>query len=152
MKHSAFSILFSAEQKTKDQGKEKCHTKSMMSNGSNERIKIYTPYVPLRQNTEEEVRGKEIKTVWDDTNEYMKHEDRRKRNWSDSSPKIIIQKFILHGEHHRSFTVNVQEQVTNTFIIQESCSVHGYRYKINGVRTIEVNVSVMWNFDSSHYP
>jgi hypothetical protein len=41
----------------------------MMSNGANERIKIYTQHVSLRQNTEEEVRGKEIEVVWDDVNE-----------------------------------------------------------------------------------
>ncbi len=39
----------------------------MMSNGANERLKIYTHHVPLRQNTEEEVRGKEIEEVCDDT-------------------------------------------------------------------------------------
>ena len=41
----------------------------MMSNGVNERLKKYTQYVSLRENTEEEVRGKELKTVWDDVNE-----------------------------------------------------------------------------------
>ncbi len=42
----------------------------MMSNGVNERLKIYTQHVPLSQNTEEEVRGKELEAVWDDTNEW----------------------------------------------------------------------------------
>ncbi len=42
----------------------------MMSNGSNEKIKIYTQDVPLSQNTEEEVRGKDLEVVWDDTNEW----------------------------------------------------------------------------------
>ena len=42
----------------------------MMSNGGNERLKIYTQYVPIRQNTEEKVRGKELEVVWDDTNEW----------------------------------------------------------------------------------
>ena len=41
----------------------------MMSNGANERLKIYTQHVPLRQNAEAEVRGKEIEEVCDDTNE-----------------------------------------------------------------------------------
>ena len=41
----------------------------MMSNGVNERIKIYTQHVPLRQIAEEKVRGKELEAVWDDTNE-----------------------------------------------------------------------------------
>ena len=41
----------------------------MMSNGVNERLKIYTHNVPLRQNAEEEVRGKELEAVWDDANE-----------------------------------------------------------------------------------
>ena len=40
----------------------------MVSNEVNERLKRDTQDVPLRQNTEEEVRGG-IKSVWDDTNE-----------------------------------------------------------------------------------
>ena len=32
--------------------------------------KINTPHVPIRQNTEEKVRGKELEAVWDDTNEW----------------------------------------------------------------------------------
>jgi hypothetical protein len=52
-----------------DQGKEKCHTKSMMSNETNERIKIYTQSVPLRPNVEDKVRGKDLETVWGETNE-----------------------------------------------------------------------------------
>ena len=31
---------------------------------------INTQYVPLRQNTEEKVRGKGLKSVWNDTNEW----------------------------------------------------------------------------------
>ena len=57
------------KKKGEDQVKEKCHTKSMMSNGSNEILKIYTQDVSLRQNEEEEVRGKELESVWDDANE-----------------------------------------------------------------------------------
>jgi hypothetical protein len=41
----------------------------MMSDGTNERLKINTQHVPLRQNTQEKVQGKELKAVWDDTNE-----------------------------------------------------------------------------------
>ena len=41
----------------------------MMSNGVNERLKTYTQHVPFRQNTEEEVGGKELEAVWDDANE-----------------------------------------------------------------------------------
>ncbi len=41
----------------------------MMSNGTNERLKIYTQDVALRKNTEEEVRGKDLESVWDDANE-----------------------------------------------------------------------------------
>ncbi len=41
----------------------------MMSDVANERLKIYTQSVPLRQNTEEEVREKELEVVWDDVNE-----------------------------------------------------------------------------------
>ena len=40
-----------------------------MSNEANERVKRYTQHVTLRQNTEEKVPGKELKTVWDDVNE-----------------------------------------------------------------------------------
>ena len=42
----------------------------MMSNVTNERLKIYTQYVPPSQNTEEKVRRKELETVWDDVNEW----------------------------------------------------------------------------------
>jgi hypothetical protein len=45
-----------------------------------------------------------------------KHEARRKRNWSDSSDNSLDQ--------NRYFTVSVQEQETNKFFIQSSCSVH----------------------------
>ena len=41
----------------------------MMSYGTNERLKIYTQYVPLRQNTEEKVQGKELQVVCGDVNE-----------------------------------------------------------------------------------
>ena len=41
----------------------------MMSNGVNERLKIHTQHVSLRQNAEEEVRGKDLEAVWDDANE-----------------------------------------------------------------------------------
>ena len=41
----------------------------MMSNETNERLKIYTQHVPLRSNVEEEVQVKELETVWDDVNE-----------------------------------------------------------------------------------
>ena len=41
----------------------------MMSNEANEKPGIYTQHVPLRQNMEEKVQGKEIKSVSDDVNE-----------------------------------------------------------------------------------
>ena len=41
----------------------------MMSNEVNESLKIDTQHVPLTENTEEKVRGKELKMVWDDANE-----------------------------------------------------------------------------------
>ena len=41
----------------------------MMSNKVNERLRIHTQHVPLRQNTEEKVQGKELKVVWGDVNE-----------------------------------------------------------------------------------
>ena len=66
MYRQTLDSLFSTDE---DLGKEKCHSKPMMSNGSNERIKIYTQHVPLRQNGEEEVRGKELEAVWGDVNE-----------------------------------------------------------------------------------
>ena len=40
----------------------KGHSKPMMSNEANERLKMYTQDVSFRQNTEEKVKGKEIKT------------------------------------------------------------------------------------------
>jgi hypothetical protein len=35
---------------------------------TNERLKQNTQYVPLRQDAEEKVRGKEQEAVWDDAN------------------------------------------------------------------------------------
>ena len=40
----------------------------MMSNEANEKLRIYTQYVTLRQNTEEKVQGKELKAGWDVVN------------------------------------------------------------------------------------
>ena len=42
----------------------------MMSKEANKRLKRDTQYVPISQNTEEKVRGKGLKTVWGDTNEW----------------------------------------------------------------------------------
>ena len=56
-------FIFNRIKKGEGQGKEKCHAKSMMSKEPNERIKRDTQYVPLRQNTEGKVRGKELKAV-----------------------------------------------------------------------------------------
>ena len=56
-------VYFVRIKKDEDQGKEKCHTKSMMSNEANERLKRDTQHVPLRQNTEEKIREKGIKVV-----------------------------------------------------------------------------------------
>ena len=73
--HPVFSLensssLFSSEEKKdEDQGKEKCHTKSMMSTEVNESLKRDTQYVLLGQNTKETVREKGLKTVYDDVNE-----------------------------------------------------------------------------------
>ncbi len=50
-------FIFSRIKKDEDQGKEKCHSKSMMSNEANVRLKRDTQHVPLRQNAEEKVRG-----------------------------------------------------------------------------------------------
>ena len=52
----------------------------MMNNGSNERLKIYTQHVPLRQKAEEEVRGKDLEAVWDDANEWTEEAVRRAKN------------------------------------------------------------------------
>ena len=48
-------ISFSRIKKVEDQGKEKCHTKSMMSNEPNESLKRDTEHVPLRQTVDEKV-------------------------------------------------------------------------------------------------
>jgi hypothetical protein len=42
MEHVFMRFNFSRTKKGENQGKEKCHTKSMMSNENNERIKIDT--------------------------------------------------------------------------------------------------------------
>ena len=55
--------------KGEGQGKEKCHAKNYDEQLSQWKAKIYTQHVPLRQNAEEKVRGKELKAVWDDENE-----------------------------------------------------------------------------------
>ncbi len=62
----ASKFISSRIKKGEDQGKEKCHTKSMMSKEDNERLKRDTQDVPLRQNVEEKVREKGLKAVWDD--------------------------------------------------------------------------------------
>ncbi len=43
-----------------------------MSNGTNERLKIYTQHVS--HNGEEKVRGKELEAVWDDVNDCNEEE------------------------------------------------------------------------------
>ena len=40
----------------------------MMSTEVNERLKKDTQYVSVRENTEDIVRGKDLKVVWDDVN------------------------------------------------------------------------------------
>ncbi len=72
------------------QEKEKCHAKSMMSNEANERLKIYTQHVSLRQNTEENVR--DAFDIIKPTTPFKlaKHEARRKWNWSDSSDNSLV--------------------------------------------------------------
>ena len=66
LRHNKF--IFSRIKKVEDQGKEKCHTKSMMSKEANESLKRDTHHVPLSQNTEEKVRGMGLKVVLDDVN------------------------------------------------------------------------------------
>jgi hypothetical protein len=56
-------FVFSRIKKGEGQGKEKCHAKSMMSKEASERLKRDTQHVPLRQNTEEKVRGMGLKAV-----------------------------------------------------------------------------------------
>ncbi len=56
-------FIFSRIEKGEGQGKEKCHAKSMMSKKTSERLKRDTQHVPLRQNTEEKVRGMTLKAV-----------------------------------------------------------------------------------------
>ena len=58
----------------------------MMSNGANERLKIYTQYVSCRQNVEEEVEGKELEAVWDDVNEWRTEEGRKTEK---KGPKVL---------------------------------------------------------------
>ncbi len=56
-------FIFIRRKKGEDQGKEKCHAKSMMSKETNERQKRDTQDVSLRQNTEEKIREKGLKVV-----------------------------------------------------------------------------------------
>ncbi len=56
-------FIFIRIKKGEDQGKEKCHDKSMMSKEANERLKRDTQDVPLRQNEEEKIREKGLKVV-----------------------------------------------------------------------------------------
>ena len=81
----------------------------MMSNEVNERLKrdeylflvgTQTQYVPLRQNTEEKVRGKGLKVVWDDENEWN-----TEGGWKTEKkgPKV------LKSVHPMFFTVSVEK-------------------------------------------
>ncbi len=65
-----FRFVSSRIKKGEDRGKEKCHTKNYDEQLSQWKSKIYTQHVPLRQNVEEKERGKELKAVWDDENEW----------------------------------------------------------------------------------
>jgi hypothetical protein len=65
-KECVFSACF-RNNKRRWPGKGKCHAKTMMSTKA-KKAKMNTQHVPLRQNAEEKVRGKELKTVWDDAN------------------------------------------------------------------------------------
>ena len=57
------SSLFAAElKKAKAEGK-KCHAKTMGSKKTDRDYIQRTPHVPLRQNTEEKKRGKELRVV-----------------------------------------------------------------------------------------
>ncbi len=56
-------FIFSRIKKGEGQGKEKCHTKSMMSKENNERLNRDTQDVPLGKNVEEKVRGMGLKVV-----------------------------------------------------------------------------------------
>jgi hypothetical protein len=54
-------VYFQENKKDEGQGKEKCHTKSMMSNGVNERIKIYTQDVHLDRTQRKKYEGRSQK-------------------------------------------------------------------------------------------
>ncbi len=60
---SGLLFIFNRIKKGEGQGKEKCHSKSMMSKEANERLKRDTHHVPLRQDTEEKVRRMGLKAV-----------------------------------------------------------------------------------------
>jgi hypothetical protein len=51
-------FISSRIKKDEDQGKEKCHAKSMMSNEANERLKRDTQDVPLRQKRRKKYEGR----------------------------------------------------------------------------------------------
>jgi hypothetical protein len=62
-------VYFHQNKKRRRSKKRKCHSKSMMSNETNEKLKRDTQDVSLRKNSKEKVRGKGVKVVWDDVNE-----------------------------------------------------------------------------------
>ena len=68
LKHQRSKFISSRIKKDEDEGKEKCHSKSMMSKKANERLTRDTQHVPLRQNVKEKIREKGLKVVQDHTN------------------------------------------------------------------------------------
>ena len=62
-------VYFQQNKKRRRSREGRCHAKTMMSTRANDRLRIHTQFVSLRQNTEENIRGKELEAVWDDTNE-----------------------------------------------------------------------------------
>ena len=62
-------VYFQENKKRRRPREDRCHTETMMSTKANDSLKINTHHVPLRQNTEEKIRGKELEVVWDDVNE-----------------------------------------------------------------------------------
>ncbi len=67
-------FYFSRIKKGEGQGKEKCHAKSMMSNGVKERLKYTLSMCHLGRTRRKKYEGRTpgIEAVWDDTNEYLK--------------------------------------------------------------------------------
>ena len=105
----------------------------MMSNATNERLKIYTQHVPLRQNTEEEVRGKDLEAVWatrtnETRNRYGRHRGTVQGYWNPYSRSF------------RHYRTDITLQISETRSSNEVKLVRFLRELINQIRCFTVSI------------